>query len=95
MDFNITSLKHGFRLRRKSWPAKAWIALGVSRNVTGPQLHHRALHKIQEFKPDLEATILPFIIKRDGAGNISMGWMIGQEDLLADDWEVKHEDDTP
>lgn len=93
MDFNITWLKQGFRIRRQSWPEKQWIALGLSRNITKQQLHHEALRKIQDYKPDLEATILPFIILRDAKGAISMGWMIGQIDLLADDWEVKYEED--
>lgn len=95
MDFNISSLKAGFRLRRKCWPEKQWIALGQSRNITKQQLHHEALRKIQDYKPDLEAEILPFIIARDSKGNITMGWMIGQVDLLADDWEIRHEEDKP
>lgn len=94
MNFSIDHLKAGFRLRRALWPVKKWICLGSTRDISGNQLHNEHLRHLRDKDPELTATVLPFIIMRDGAGRITMGWHIGQVDLLAEDWEIKHGDDV-
>lgn len=85
----IEAMKDGLRVARAGWNGKdMWIAL------SGP-LEGRSI-AFENFwsKPCSEyarlnggsATVLPCINMKTATGEILMGWLASQSDMLADDW---------
>jgi hypothetical protein len=88
----VKQMWNGQRVRRRGWNGPdMWIAIS---NIAGPksipaeQFWSAAARKFAEHQPDGKATVLPCIIMKVATGEILMGWLASQTDLLAIDWEV-------
>ena len=86
----LESLKAGKKVARAGWNGKGmWIALscGRSRPVKAENFwspHNAAFAR----ENGGEATVLPSITMKTATGEILMGWLASQTDMLAEDWMV-------
>lgn len=86
----LYALNKGFRIRRSGWNGKdMWLSLSCngSRDVLTENFwsfHNREYAQSQGGS----ATVLPSITMKTATGEILMGWLASQTDMLADDWEV-------
>lgn len=85
----VQALKGGERVARSGWNGNGmWLAYS-------PGVEHLS-HEMFWAPPNREyarqgngyATVLPCITMKTATGEILMGWLASQTDLLADDWEV-------
>ena len=91
-DFSLAllKLKDGRRVARRGWNGKGmWIALSCdggretkAENFWSP---HAKAHAIASGGT---ATVLPSVIMKTANGEILMGWLASQTDMLAEDWHV-------
>lgn len=85
----IHYLKRGFRVARAGWNGKdMWLSLSG-----GPrQVHHDQFWSAHNSAYAREcggyATVLPSITMKTATGEILMGWLASQTDMLAEDWMV-------
>jgi len=87
----LVALKAGHRVARTGWNGKSmWLALsGVigGRRVDADKFwspHNEAFAR----ENGGSATVLPCITMKTATGEILMGWLASQTDMLADDWMV-------
>lgn len=87
----LEQLKAGDRIAREGWNGKGmWLAL------SGPLAGREIAFENFWSKPCSEfarlnggsATVLPCINMKTATGEILMGWLASQSDMLADDWMV-------
>lgn len=89
----IAALKAGHRVARAGWNGKGmWLALSCdgSREIPAANFwspHNRAHAEANGGK----ATVLPSITMKTATGEILMGWLASQTDMLAEDWIVLEE----
>lgn len=91
-DFGIAirALKEGYRVTHAGWNGKAmWLALSNlgSAEVDADRFwsdHNRAYAE----ENGGTATVLPCITMKTATGEILMGWLASQSDMLAEDWIV-------
>lgn len=86
----LEALKTGKRVARKGWNGKdMWLSLSCnhSRQVPATQLWspHNAAFAVSQGGT---ATVLPSITMKTASGEILMGWLASQTDMLSDDWVV-------
>ena len=94
LDFGdaIRALKAGLKVARAGWNGKnMWIALSgplEGRRIPGSAFwsKHNALYAAETM--DQHATVLPCITMKTATGEILMGWLASQTDMLAEDWMV-------
>jgi GMP synthase-like glutamine amidotransferase len=85
----IEAMKQGAKVARAGWNGKGmWLALGAG-NPANPasnfwNQHTRAFAE----QNGGSAPVLPYIIMKTAAGEILMGWLASQTDMLAEDWIV-------
>lgn len=85
----IEALKQGLRVARSGWNGKGmWLAyspgskaLPAERFWAGPNREFAAAN-------GGTADVLPCITMKTATGEILMGWLASQTDMLANDWEV-------
>jgi hypothetical protein len=89
MDFGdaIRALKAGKRVARAGWNGKGmWVALSPGHeNLAAEKFwagHNRAYAESQGGT----AHVLPCFTMKTATGEILMGWLASQADMLADDW---------
>ena len=85
----IEAMKAGQRVARAGWNGKGmWVALGQgnpanpAENFWNP--HTRAFAESNGGT----APVLPYILMKTATGEILMGWLASQTDILAEDWTV-------
>ena len=86
----IEALKSGQRVARAGWNGKGmWLSLSCdgtrevqAENFLSP---HNAEHASQIGG---KATVLPSITMKTATGEILMGWLASQTDMLAEDWQI-------
>lgn len=93
LDFGaaLRALKHGERVARRGWNGKdMWLALSCdgSREVPAAGFWAPANRKWAEQQPNGTAMVLPSITMKTATGEILMGWLASQTDMLAEDWMV-------
>ena len=86
----IEAMKQGARVARTGWNGKGmWLSLSCdgTREVAAENFWspHNAEHARQIGG---KATVLPSITMKTATGEILMGWLASQTDMLADDWCV-------
>ena len=96
MDFGdaIRALKQGSRGAREGWNGKGmWLSL--SGPLGGRIIPHTAFwsknnadYAAQRIEQEGHATVLPCITMKTATGEILMGWLASQTDMLAEDWVV-------
>lgn len=86
----VQALKDGKRVSRAGWNGKnMWLAYSPgnaalpARNFWAPPNSEYAASQ-----PGACATVLPCITMKTATGEILMGWLASQTDLLADDWGI-------
>lgn len=86
----IEALKKGLRVARAGWNGKGmWLSLSCDGSRIIPaelfwSPHNRAHAESQGGC----ATVLPSITMKTATGEILLGWLASQTDMLADDWQV-------
>jgi hypothetical protein len=87
----VHMMREGHTVRRAGWNGKGmWIALsGREGKMDIPAIYFWS-EKAREYAMHHGgyATVLPCIIMKTATGEILMGWLASQTDLLADDWEL-------
>lgn len=87
----IAAMKSGERVARAGWNGKGmWIA------ISGPNGPREIAYENFWSKHASEharlnggsAAVLPCIIMKTAGGEILMGWLASQTDMLADDWTI-------
>ena len=86
----LVALKAGNRVARAGWNGKGmWLALSCAETrevpASGFWSKHNAAHA--EAQGGF-ATVLPSITMKTATGEILMGWLASQSDMLADDWQI-------
>ena len=99
MDFGdaLRALKAGHKVARTGWNGKGmWLSLSSAPSGSGITLA-RSVHSSafwsennRQYAEDLGgfATVLPCITMKTATGEILMGWLASQTDMLAEDWEI-------
>lgn len=85
----IQALKHGNRVSRSGWNGKGmWLAyspgskaLPAERFWAGPNREYAAAN-------GGSADVLPCITMKTATGEVLMGWLASQTDMLAEDWGI-------
>lgn len=99
MDFGdaIRALKAGKKVARAGWNGKGmWLSLScpghgsmpMSRNIPASAFWSENNAKYAEECCGGHATVLPCITMKTATGEILMGWLASQTDMLAIDWQV-------
>jgi len=89
----IHALKSGKRVARKSWNGKdMWLSLSgvanIAKDVPAEAFWstHNSTYAAEQ--PERMAKVLPCITMKTATGEILMGWLASQTDMLAEDWVV-------
>ena len=98
VDFGdaIRAMKAGKRVAREGWNGKGmWLCLGEGRNIWPDDFWNEHTRKYAHEKAnrtpaggDVTTTVLPYIIMKTATGEILMGWLASQTDMLAEDWTI-------
>lgn len=85
----IIAAKNGARLRRSGWNGKGmWVCKGEGdEHLQADRFWNRHTRAFAEANGGF-AAVLPYMIMRTATGEIQMGWLASQSDMLADDWEL-------
>ncbi|MES2247592.1 MAG: DUF2829 domain-containing protein [Pseudomonadota bacterium] len=87
----IRHLKAGRRVARAGWNGKGmWLALSCdgARQVPAANFWAPPNREWAEQQPNGTAMVLPSITMKTATGEILMGWLASQTDMLAEDWVV-------
>ena len=86
----LLMLKAGKRVARAGWNGKGmWLALSCNGSRQVPYQSFWSEHHAQHAKEQGGyATVLPSITMKTATGEILMGWLASQTDMLAEDWQV-------
>lgn len=86
----LEALKLGARIARAGWNGKGmWLA--YSPGVKGLDASKFWAQPNREWalsQPDRRADVLPCITMKTATGEILMGWLASQTDMLSEDWEI-------
>ena len=88
----LEALKVGQRVARKGWNGKGmWLSLSGplgGRKIGNESFWSANNARYAAEQPDCAATVLPCITMKTATGEILMGWLASQTDILAEDWEI-------
>lgn len=85
----LQAMRDGHKVARAGWNGKGmWICQGEG-NPRNPALKFWNKHT-REFAEQNGgyAPVLPYFIMKTAGGEILMGWLASQSDMLADDWGI-------
>jgi hypothetical protein len=85
----IQAIKSGLRVARRGWNGKdMWLSLtpGIDA-LSADKFWSRANKEFAEENGG-SAEVLPAITMKNARGQIVMGWLASQEDLLSEDWFI-------
>lgn len=88
--FALLMLKQGHRVARAGWNGKGmWLALSCdgTREVPAAAFWAPPNREYAEANGG-KATVLPSITMKTATGEILMGWLASQTDMLAEDWTI-------
>ena len=92
MDFSdaLRELKAGKKVARHGWNGKGmWLSYTPgSKNVPAANIWSPNNRAYAESRPGQVVDVLPAITMKVATGEILMGWLASQTDMLAEDWEV-------
>lgn len=89
--FALFALKQGKRVARSGWNGKGmWLALSCdgTREVPAANFWAPPNREYAEKQPNGTAIVLPSITMKTATGEILMGWLASQTDMLAEDWTI-------
>ena len=85
----IQSIKSGFRVARRGWNGKdMWLSYTPGIDALSAERFWSNHNKRYAVENGGSAEVLPAITMKNARGQIVMGWLASQEDLLAEDWFV-------
>ena len=86
----IEALKIGKRVARAGWNGKGmWLSLSCSSTRDVPAEGFWSPHNAEFARENGGvAKVLPSITMKTASGEILMGWLASQTDMLADDWQI-------
>ena len=86
----IEALKKGLRVARAGWNGKGmWLSLSCDGTREVPAENFWSPHNAEHARQSGgTATVLPSITMKTATGEILMGWLASQSDMLATDWVV-------
>lgn len=92
MDFGdaIRELKAGAKVARSGWNGKGmWLSLTPgTKAVPAANIWSPNNRAYAESLPGQVVEVLPAITMKTATGEILMGWLASQTDMLAEDWDV-------
>lgn len=91
MDFGdaIRALKAGKRVARSGWNGKGmWLTLSPGRESFSAVDFWAPANRDYALEQGGAAKVLPCITMKTATGEILMGWLASQTDMLAEDWLV-------
>lgn len=92
MDFGeaLRALKSGKKVARSGWNGKGmWLSLTPgTKRVPASSIWSKNNREYAETLPEQVVEVLPAITMKTATGEILMGWLASQTDMLAEDWEV-------
>lgn len=91
MDFGdaIRAMKAGKRVARSGWNGKGmWLSLSPGVAALPSEEFWSGQNSAYAEAQGGTATVLPCITMKTATGEILMGWLASQTDMLATDWEV-------
>jgi hypothetical protein len=87
----IKQMRNGVKVRRRGWNGKdMWLALSGldgTREIDAASFWSPANREYAESQGG-KAKVLPCITMKTATGEILMGWLASQSDLLTIDWEI-------
>ena len=82
----IEAMKKGFKVSRKGWNGKnMYLAIQEGSTITPDKARSGAAKALAEEGKE-EIKILPHIDMRSAQGDVVVGWLASQTDMLAEDW---------
>ena len=86
----IEALKQGAKVARAGWNGKGmWLSLSCDGSRRVPYQSFWSPHNAEHAKQQGGyATVLPSITMKTAAGEILMGWLASQTDILSEDWVI-------
>ena len=90
----IEAMKKGLKVARTGWNGKGvWIAYtpGSEFKADFAKEGHAAKHRaneLVEFEEEQNIVLLPHFDMRSANGDMVIGWLASQTDMLADDWQI-------
>lgn len=86
----IEALKLGKRVCRAGWNGKGmWLAMSCNGTRTVPAENFWSPHNAAHARDNGgTAVVLPSITMKTATGEILMGWLASQTDMLSDDWMI-------
>lgn len=91
MDFGdaIRALKGGHRVARAGWNGKGmWLTLSPGNPALEAGKFWAGPNRDYAEQNGGAAPVLPFITMKTATGEILMGWLASQTDMLAEDWVI-------
>lgn len=91
MDFGdaIRALKEGCTVAREGWNGKGmWLALSPGHPSLSAQKFWAGPNRDYAEASGGHAPVLPCITMKTATGEILMGWLASQTDMLAEDWVI-------
>lgn len=94
LDFGVAlqALKAGHRVARAGWYGEGmWLALSgplEGRRIPAESFWSKRNAEYASQTIDGSANVLPCVTMKTAAGDIQMGWVASQADMLAEDWFV-------
>ena len=91
MDFGeaIKALKAGHRVARAGWNGKGmWLAYSPGNESLSAEKFWAGPNRKYAIEQGGQAAVLPCITMKTATGEILMGWLASQTDMLAEDWGV-------
>lgn len=91
----LEALKAGHRVRRAGWiDDDTWLSISCNGNRSIQAEYFWSPHNREHARQNGgAATVLPCITLKTATGEIQMGWLASQSDMLADDWQIVEETD--
>jgi hypothetical protein len=85
----LEALKSGFRVARRGWNGKGmWLAYSGGQKALPFDCFWATPNRDFARANGGSADVLPCITMKTASGEILMGWLASQSDMLANDWEI-------
>ena len=85
----IEALRKGLKVAREGWNGKGmWLALSPGTKALPAEKFWAGPNRSYAEAQGGAADVLPSITMKTATGEILMGWLASQTDMLAEDWEI-------
>jgi len=85
----LKALKAGSRVARRGWNGRGmWVALSPGNLALPADKFWAGPNRTYAEQQGGTAHVLPSISLKTATGEIQMGWLASQADMLGEDWEI-------